>query len=180
MHTLMGVVVDEAHCITQWGGEFRTSYAKLADLRSYISSDVPFLATSATLAPTALQQVREKLQIDPAKSFLVNLGNDRPNITPSVMKIKSQHDYDALLDLIATGVLDPSDLVKTIIFTNSIQKTHEILWFLRHHLSTSCGKYIANFHALRSAYAKRRVMQDFQTGDIKILIATEVAGMVGL
>lgn len=124
--TLIGIIVDEAHCIMQWGGEFCTSYDKLANLRSYISVDIPFLATSATLAPTALQQVRENLQIHPTKSFFVNLGNDRPNITPSVTKIKSQRDYSSLLDLVATGVLGPSDLSKMIIFTNSIQKTHEI------------------------------------------------------
>ncbi|KIM55128.1 hypothetical protein SCLCIDRAFT_17455 [Scleroderma citrinum Foug A] len=129
--TLIGIIIDEAHCITQWGGEFRTSYDK------------------------------ENLQIHPTKSFFVNLGNDQPNITPSVTKIKSQRDYSSLLDLVATGVLGPSDLSKTIIFTNSIQKTHEILRFLRQHLPRTCGKHIANFHALRSTRAKQQAMKEF-------------------
>lgn len=84
---LVSIVIDEAHCITQWGGEFRMTYDKLADLRSYIPMDIPFLATSAMLAPAAVQQVQAKLQINPQRSYFINLGNDCPNITPSVVKM---------------------------------------------------------------------------------------------
>lgn len=174
---LVGIVIDEAHCITQWGGEFRMTYDRLADLRSYIPMDIPFLATSATLAPAAVHQVQAKLQINPRKSYFINLGNDRPNITPSVVKIKSKQDYPALLQLVASGISTHEELVKTIIFTNSIQQTHEIVRFLRQNLSNDCSSYIRNYHALRSTCSKRRVMEAFHTGNIKILVATEAAGM---
>ncbi|KAH7921724.1 hypothetical protein BV22DRAFT_971914, partial [Leucogyrophana mollusca] len=48
---LIGVIVDEAHFISQWGGDFRTAYSKLAELRAYIPPHIPILAMSATLAP---------------------------------------------------------------------------------------------------------------------------------
>ncbi|KAF9231489.1 P-loop containing nucleoside triphosphate hydrolase protein, partial [Melanogaster broomeanus] len=175
--SLVGVVIDEAHCISQWGGDFRTAYSKLGELRSYVPPSIPILATSATLAPGALQEVRQKLQIDSLTSFFVNLGNDRPNITPYVLQMKNSSDYAALLDLVAKGVRSPEDLSKMIIFTNSIQKTLEIQRFLQQHLPISCWAYVDIFHALRSARSKKRSLEHLRTGQTKILVATEAAGM---
>ena len=175
---LVSIVIDEAHCITQWGGEFRMTYDKLADLRSYIPMDIPFLATSAMLAPAAVQQVQAKLQINPQRSYIINLGNDCPNITPSVVKMKIKQDYPALLPLVALGISSHKDLAKTIIFTNSIQQTHEIVQFLQQNLSDDCRPYVRNYHALQSTCSKHRVMEAFHTGNVKILVATEAAGMV--
>ena len=131
-----------------------------------------------TLSPAAVQEVQQKLQIDKANSFFINLGNDRPNITPYVHQIKNSSDYSVLLDLVAKGISGPDDLVKTIIFTNSIQKTLEIQRFLRQHLPTTCYPYIDTFHALRSARAKKHSLGHFQKEKTKMLVATEAAGMV--
>ncbi|KAL4065519.1 hypothetical protein V8B97DRAFT_2025777 [Scleroderma yunnanense] len=89
---------------------------------------------------TLMDTISKNLQIHPTELFFVNLGNDWLNITSSVMKIKSQQNYNTLLNLVATGVLGPSDLVKMIIFINSIQKMHEVLQF---------------------THAKQQVMQQF-------------------
>ncbi|KIM51773.1 hypothetical protein SCLCIDRAFT_18307 [Scleroderma citrinum Foug A] len=97
---LVGIVVDEAHCISQWGGDFCVAYGKLGDLHSYVPTNVPILATSATLAPAALKEVQHKLQIDSSNMFFLNLGNDRPNITPSVIEMQNSSNYSALLPLI--------------------------------------------------------------------------------
>ncbi|KAF8833152.1 P-loop containing nucleoside triphosphate hydrolase protein, partial [Paxillus ammoniavirescens] len=174
---LVALVIDEAHCISQWGGDFRTSYSKLGELRSYVPTTVPILATSATLAPSALEEVRDKLHINPKKSFFVNLGNDRPNITPSVIQMRNASDYGALLELVVEGVSSPEDLAKTIIFTNSIQKTLEIQRFLRSHLPIRCYPYIDIFHAHRTARSKHHTLEHFYQGHIKLLVATEAAGM---
>jgi len=110
--------------------------------------------------------------------FFVNLGNDRPNITPSVIKIKSARDYGALLLLIRSDITGPEELPKTIIFTNSIQKTLEILRFLRDNLPESCKPFLDIFHALCSANSKTEALTKFQQSHTKVLIATEAAGMV--
>ncbi|KIJ10154.1 hypothetical protein PAXINDRAFT_86470, partial [Paxillus involutus ATCC 200175] len=175
---LVALVIDEAHCISQWGGDFRTSYSKLGELRSYVPTTVPILATSTTLAPSTLEEVRDKLHINPKKSFFVNLGNDRPNITPSVIQMRNASDYGALLELIVEGVSSPEDLAKTIVFTNSIQKTLEIQRFLHSHLPICCYPYIDIFHAHRTARLKHRTLERFYRGHIKLLVATEAAGMV--
>lgn len=77
---LAAIIVDEAHCISQWGGDFRTQYSRLDRIRSLFPPNVPILAASATLCPNALREVRRSLLIDAEASFHLNLGNDRPNI----------------------------------------------------------------------------------------------------
>jgi superfamily II DNA helicase RecQ len=73
-------VIDEAHCITQWGGSFRPEYALLGMLRAFVPVHVPFLIASATLPPPVLAQVRLSMHIRADNSFHVNLGVNRPNI----------------------------------------------------------------------------------------------------
>ncbi|TRM60049.1 hypothetical protein BD626DRAFT_382400, partial [Schizophyllum amplum] len=81
---LTTVAVDEAHCIGQWGGDFRKHYAMLHKLRALFPSTIPFLAATATLPPAARDDVCAELNINLHDSYFVNLGNDRPNITQEV------------------------------------------------------------------------------------------------
>ncbi|KAL4065140.1 P-loop containing nucleoside triphosphate hydrolase protein [Scleroderma citrinum] len=174
---LVGIVVDKAHCMSQWGGDFHPTYRKLGDLCSYMPTNIPILATSATLAPTAMQEVQQKLHMASANLLFLNLGNDRPNITPSVIKIKSASDYSTLLSLIRPDITGPEELPKTIIFTKSMQKTLETLRFLHDNLLDSCKPYLDIFHVLCNANSKMEVLDRFQQSHMKIFIATEVAGM---
>jgi superfamily II DNA/RNA helicase len=175
---IIGFIVDEAHCISQWGGDFRKPYGMLDRLRAFVTSCTPFLATSATITPAAFGEIVGKLNIDIEKSFYLNLGNDRPNVTPSVLQMNNQKDFEALKNLVAAGVESPDDLTKTIIFTNSIRLTMQIRRYLREILPPSCHSYVDAFHALRAPKAKHRVMKNFRAGDVKVLVATEAAGMV--
>lgn len=175
---IMGFIVDEAHCISQWGGDFRKPYGMLDKLRAFATSCTPFLVTSATITRAAFAEIVGKLNIDIDKAFYLNLGNDRPNVTPSVIEMKNQKDFEALKNLVAVGITSPDDLTKTIIFTNSIRLTMQIRRYLREILPSSCHSYVDAFHALRASKAKHRVMKNFRAGNVKILVATEAAGMV--
>ena len=55
------IVIDEAHCVSQWGESFRKKYSELGKLQSYVPDLVPFLVTSATLPPIVLDEVLQKL-----------------------------------------------------------------------------------------------------------------------
>jgi ATP-dependent DNA helicase RecQ len=59
--TLSLVAVDEAHCISQWGYDFRPSYLKIASLRNLIAPEVPFLALTATATPQVIDDIINKL-----------------------------------------------------------------------------------------------------------------------
>lgn len=104
------VVIDEAHCISQWGGEFRKEYANLHKLRSFFPTHVPFLVTSATLPPSVIRDLQQNLNFDIDDTFFINLGNDRPNIHMSTATVSSSRDYPALVPLLTpesrTALLD--------------------------------------------------------------------------
>jgi len=122
---IVAVIIDEAHRISQWGGQFRPTYAELEKLRAFFPH-IPFLATSATLSPSVLLEVRMKLRIDTETSFHINLGNDCPNIAASVVNMEHSMDYDSLLPFLKPDAESPEDLPKTIIFTNAVNTTQFI------------------------------------------------------
>ncbi|KAF8207647.1 P-loop containing nucleoside triphosphate hydrolase protein [Mycena galopus ATCC 62051] len=175
---ILAVIVDEAHCGAQWGGDFRPHYAMLNRLRALVPVGTPILATSATLDPSTLKEVCTGLNLDLDTSFFLNLGNDRPNITPSVFQMNGGKDYAAVDPYLPdpATVKSRRDLPKCIIFTNAVKKTQIMCGHVRSRYPHLRGA-IDFLHAHRTAKAKRRVMRQFQRGKIKILIATEAAGM---
>ncbi|KAM6496623.1 P-loop containing nucleoside triphosphate hydrolase protein [Amanita muscaria] len=93
---IMAIIVDEAHCISQWGGDFRPVYSQIEKLRAFMPPDIPVLLTSATLPPAALADCCSRMKLDVKDSFMLNLGNHRPNITMSVLRMDGSKDYKAV------------------------------------------------------------------------------------
>jgi superfamily II DNA/RNA helicase len=174
---LIMAVIDEAHCIDQLGDEFRKDYAQLSTLRPLLPSGTPVMAASATLSNDALAIVKGSLVIDSDSCFELNLGNDRHNITTCWFEMANAHDYAALpahLTLNSSAI----DHRKTVIFCNTRDQTKELKRFLQERAHPDLHDAIDNFHALRSRRDKRKVLERFACGEIKILVATEAAGMV--
>ncbi|KAF6755179.1 P-loop containing nucleoside triphosphate hydrolase protein [Ephemerocybe angulata] len=181
------IVVDEAHCISQWGGDFRKAYATLDKLRAFFPTHVPFLATTATLTPPALRDIQNQLDFELDDAFFLNLGNDRHNSTPSVLRmiLNSPRDYPALIPLLCTPGVTPGDnlifsgqLYKSLIFVNTVLAAQQCCQFLKDSLGLSdLDRGIDVLHAQRTVRAKRRVMRQFREGIVRVLVATEAAGM---
>ncbi|KAJ3552473.1 hypothetical protein NM688_g4132 [Phlebia brevispora] len=173
---IVAVVVDEAHCISHWGHDFRPHYRQLATIRSLVPLNVPFLATSATMPPNVLADIQHTLHFASHRTFFLNLGNDRPNITLLVSRLQSPKDLGAL-DFVLDETVSEEELIETVIYVN----TRDLALQVRHHLVEQvpeCYRSQIDFiHSRRSRRAKKRVMERFRNGEIKILIATEVAGM---
>ncbi|KAJ7666122.1 P-loop containing nucleoside triphosphate hydrolase protein [Mycena polygramma] len=172
-------VIDEAHCISQWGDDFRAEYADLGTLRAFVPLKVPFLVASATLPPNVLAEVRKSIHMDTATSYHVNLGTDRPNIAWFVHNMKgAKTDLEALEFLIESG--DEEGIVKliqTMVFFDDINLAMDALKHLRERLPPTLRGQIAIYHSRRSRRSKRIVMDKFRRGEIKILLTTEAAGM---
>ncbi|KAJ7152391.1 P-loop containing nucleoside triphosphate hydrolase protein [Mycena filopes] len=176
---IRAIIIDEAHCASQWGGDFRPHYALLHRLRALLPVGTPILATSATLGASALTEVCSGLDLNLRKAFFVNRGNDRPNITPAVVHMNSSKDYDAIFPHLPdpAAVSSIADFPKTIVFANAVKKTQVICRNIRRRYAPELRGAIDFLHSHRTAKSKRRIMKEFRKGKIKILIATEAAGM---
>ena len=94
---IAAIVIDEAHCISQWGDKFCEEYSKLGTLQAFVPSHIPVLVMSATMPPSVLSEVCSMMHIDMAKAYHLNLGVDRPNITWEMRHMKAgKSDLDAL------------------------------------------------------------------------------------
>ena len=173
--SILFMVVDEAHCIKQWGGEFRKQFTSLETLRSFAPRGVPVVATSATMAPPTLEDVRSTLAINPEKSFHLNLGNDRPNIIPIVWPMEGAASNLAALDFVVRGRGRP---LRTIIYFNDKRLTMRACNYLRKLLHPSRVHTVDVLHATRGPLSKKEVMERFRSGEVLVLCATEVVGMV--
>jgi len=173
--SILFMVVDEAHCIRQWGGEFRKQYTSLETLRSFVPRGVPVLAGSATMAPVTLKDVRSTLAIDADKSFHLNLGNDRRNIVPLVWPMDGAASNLGALDFVVRGRDQP---LRTIIYFNDKRLTMRACNYLRKLLPPSQVHTVDVLHATRGPISKKEVMERFRSGGVLVLCATEVVGMV--
>ena len=120
---ILAIIIDEVHCVSQWGGDFRPNYTKIEKIHALLPLGIPFLTTSATLAPPALHDINSKLHIDINTLYFINLGNDRPNISTEVHEIKGSTNFGALFTYFPVNASSPNDLKKTIIFTNVVNHT---------------------------------------------------------
>lgn len=171
----MYIVIDECHCITQWGKKFRKMYSDVDRLRSFVAPDVPFLATSATLPPVSFVEVCQLLEISTRGGFHLNIGNDRSNLMPIVWPLKAaSKDLDSL-NFIVSG---RGDLPRVIVYVNTKDLARIGCEHLRSKVSPERRREIDFIHAGRSKWPQKMVLEMFQNGDVNILFATEVVGMV--
>ncbi|KAH9916715.1 P-loop containing nucleoside triphosphate hydrolase protein [Epithele typhae] len=176
---ILAVIVDEAHCIAQWGDSFRPEYSQLEALRGFMGIDVPVHATSATLTPTSLEKTRRALHIREDRSFHLNLGNDRPNIAWEVRKMNAaKSDLESLDFVLGSEPLDEVERFRrSIIFFDDVMLSLQAVQRLRDKVPKHLKSRICAYNSQRGPVSKRLVFKLFQRGDIDILIATEAAGM---
>ena len=162
--TIEHLVVDEAHCISQWGDTFRPTYLRLNELVEALQPRV-VSAFTATATPAVLNRVREVLYPD-GGVHLVAGNPDRPNIRYAVAPTVAP--LHCLAELVA-GCPRP-----LIVFARSRRGVEEICWQLRRRLpEVSCRFY----HAGLNAAERKRLEAWFLASDDGALIATSAYGM---
>lgn len=178
MRDVMYLVVDEAHCISQWGDSFRKDYAQLVQLRSLLGIRKPFLLASATFPPFILVDTLLKLEFRESTTYFVNIGNDRPNITPIVHVMKASQSSLPIIDFLVRDALPTSTLPRVIVFFNTRELAFKAYRHLQDCVPESLHAQINFLHAGRGQRARRLVMRRFREGAVNVLCATEAAGMV--
>ncbi len=154
--------IDEAHCISQWGHDFRPQYTQLGRLRELFPS-VPMVAMTATADPETRKDILNQLGLSGAAVFVA--GFDRPNITYTVIpKQKPLVQLGSFL----SGRRDEAGIVYAL----SRKRVEEVAERLR-----DAGFNAAAYHAGLPDNERRRVQEAFQQDDIRIVVATIAFGM---
>ncbi len=154
--------IDEAHCISQWGHDFRPEYTQLGRLRE-LFPDVPLVAMTATADPETRRDILRQLGIERARVYVA--GFDRPNITYNVIP---KHKPLAQLSSFLNGRRDEAG----IIYALSRKRVEQVADRLR-----QSGFAAAAYHAGLADDERRRVQDDFRRDDLRIVVATVAFGM---
>ncbi|KAI0696950.1 P-loop containing nucleoside triphosphate hydrolase protein, partial [Cytidiella melzeri] len=118
-----------------------------------------------------------KLEFNRQKMFKINLGNNRSNITPMVCKLPGGTKDFEFLEFLLQEAFEGDELIRTIVYVNARELAMYACLHLQNKLPPEHQDHLDFLHSLRHPLAKKRTMQLFCEGSIKILIATEVAGM---
>jgi ATP-dependent DNA helicase RecQ len=158
-------VVDEAHCVSQWGHDFRPDYFRLADAARYLGAG-SIVASTATATPRVALDIARRLGLDdPVK---VATGFDRPNISFVVAR-PGGHEKRAL---IAQALGEP-DALPAIVYAGTRAGTEEIA----EQLTEALGEPALAYHAGLDRETRADVQRRFLADDVRVIVATNAFGM---
>ena len=154
------IVVDESHCISQWGYDFRPDYLDIGKLRELV--DAPVIALTATATPTVAQDIMERLGFE--EKCLIKSGFERPNLSYIVRRCEDK--LGQLMNICAnvagTG----------IVYVRSRRKTEELAAYL-----AANGISSSFYHAGLGQDSRADRQQKWKSGQIRVMVCTNAFGM---
>lgn len=160
MHVSL-ITVDESHCISQWGYDFRPAYLKIADIRQLLPG-VPVIALTATATPEVVKDIQERLQFRQENVFRMSF--ERKNLAYIV---RHTEDKEGEMLHILQRVNGSS-----IVYTRNRKKTKEIAQLLnRNHITATF------YHAGLSDETKDLRQKSWLKGEYRVMVATNAFGM---
>ena len=154
------IVVDEAHCISQWGYDFRPDYLRIGELRERI--DAPVIAVTATATPSVAQDIMERL--DFKEKLLLKSGFERPNLSYIVRQVEDK--YSQILN-VCNGVPGTG-----IVYARNRRKCEELSAFLR-----AQGVSASFYHAGLGGQARAERQAAWKSGSVRVMVCTNAFGM---
>jgi ATP-dependent DNA helicase RecQ len=156
------VAIDEAHCISQWGYDFRPSYLKIASLRDHISDKVPFLALTASATPQVIEDIMNKLVF--RRKNVLRTSFDRKNISYLVRTVEDKGTYLIKTLLKAKGC--------GIVYVRSRKRCKEVAEML-----VANGISADFYHAGLPDQLRDKKQTSWTIGETRIIVSTNAFGM---
>jgi ATP-dependent DNA helicase RecQ len=158
------LVVDEAHCVSQWGHDFRPAYLALADAARALGRP-PILALTATATPEVIDDIVRQLGMKEVE--IVHTGVDRPNLFIEVRRtVNRAMKEQALLETLDRG--DGSGIV----YCATVRKVDELHRWLR-----GQGVPAGRYHGQLAASEREEMQQRFMGGELRVIVATNAFGL---
>ena len=156
------VAIDEAHCISQWGYDFRPSYLKIRDLRDLLREGVPFLALTASATPPVIEDIMKNLEF--REKNVLRISFERKNISYLVRRVEEKSSYliDTIKKVNGSG----------IIYVRSRKKSREMAELLRNN-----GISADYYHAGLPPGIRDKKQASWSGGETRIIAATNAFGM---
>lgn len=155
------LVVDEAHCISQWGYDFRPAYLEISAIKEIIG-DVPVIALTGTATQSVVEDIVHKLGF--GEHNIIRTGFERPNLSYVVRNTEDKHGH---ILRICNGVQGTG-----IVYVRERKKTEEIAAFLRG------NGVVADFYHAGLSKEMRSLKQDqWKRGELRVIVATNAFGM---
>lgn len=155
------VTVDESHCISQWGYDFRPAYLKISEIRDLLPN-APILALTATATPEVVEDIQEKLKFREKNVFRMSF--ERKNLAYLVHK--TDNKYGELLRILQRT---PGS---SIIYVRNRRKTKEVTEFLINEGITADFYHAGLDNAVKDLRQKR-----WQNGEVRVMVSTNAFGM---
>ena len=154
------IVIDEAHCISQWGYDFRPDYLQIGKLREIV--DAPVIALTATATPAVADDIMERLGFK--EKCIVKSGFERPELSYIVRRCEDK--LGQLLN-ICSSVKGTG-----IVYVRSRKKAEELAAFLQ-----SSGESVSFYHAGLGAESRAERQEKWKDGSIRVMVCTNAFGM---
>lgn len=155
------ICVDEAHCISQWGYDFRPSYLAIADIRKAVPQ-APVLALTATATPLVIDDIQERLAFSEKRVFRMSF--ERKNLAYIVRHVSDKEQQMLHILNMTKG--------SAIVYTRSRQRTKELAALL-----TQSGISATFFHAGLDNAVKDERQKAWQEDKVRVIVATNAFGM---
>ena len=163
MRRVSMICVDEAHCISQWGYDFRPSYLHISELRALIPYPVPILALTATATPKVVDDIMDKLHFRQHNAF--SMSFERKNIAYVVRRTENkEQEMIHILNSVREG--------SAIVYTRSRRLTSQIAQLLNDE-----GISAENYHAGLTDAEKDLRQANWAKGRKRVMVATNAFGM---
>lgn len=161
---LARLVIDEAHCVSQWGHDFRPDYKELGQVRRQFPG-VPIMALTATATNNVIMDVQHNLDMKNCKLFSQSFN--RPNLHYEVRQ-KERQSVERIAELINEQYSSQTGIVYTLSRRQTEQVSQKLNGF---------GIKSAHYHASMDKTERIKVQREWQAGKIKVVVATIAFGM---